>query len=355
MALINKNRVNGNFTTIQPPLNLPTMGAVTLTNQINVSVAFTAATQNAEGGPNRWYIFRTTTGGTSTDQIVYTSPVVLTGLQGTTTYTFSMATANAGGQTAFSAPTSPVTTQVPLSIVSGGTLTSDATYYYRTNATDSWGLSVTNYPLVCDILLVGAGGGGGHWQSGGGGGGEVAWILNATVPIGGGTFNYGAGGGNAGGNGGGAGGDGNRTWLTATAYEGRGGQGGGGVNAGTGRSRTGGYSGGNLFAGATPDNAPATAGGGGGAGGSAVGLSGNGGIGVTAFNGVNYGGGGMGGSSGNTANAGGHTYGGGISNGGNGTANRGGGAAGSNGANGAVAGNGGSGYAAIRYLKSRVE
>jgi hypothetical protein len=354
MPLINKNRVNGSFKTVEPPLNLPTMGAVTLTNQINVSVAFTAASQNAAGGINRWYIFRTTTGGVSTDQIVYTSPVVITGLTGSTTYTFSMATANAGGQTAFNTPTSPVTTGVPLSIVSGGTLTSDATYYYRTNATDSWGISVTNFPLVCDILLVGAGGGAGHWESGGGGGGQVSLITDATIPIGGGTFNYGAGGGSGGDGGGGPGGDGNKTWLTGTAYEALGGQGGGGVNT-SGRSRAGGASGNNLFAGATPTNAPATAGGGGGAGGSAVGLSGNGGIGVTAFNGVNYGGGGMGGSSGNSANTGGHTYGGGVSNGGNGTANRGGGAAGHRGANGSAGGSGGSGFAIIRYLKSKVE
>jgi hypothetical protein len=350
---LKKNTVNGRVKTIQPPINVPTIGTVTLTNQINVSVTFTPATQNAEGGPNRWYVFRTTTGGVSTDQIVSSSPVVINGLAGNTTYTFSVATANAGGTSAFSASTSPVTTQTPLSIVSGGTLTSDSTYYYRTNATDSWGISVTNFPLVCDILLVGGGGGAGHWESGGGGGGEAAWITNATIPIGGGTFNYGAGGATGGGNGGGAGGDGNRTWLTATAYEGRGGQGGGGVNT-SGRSRAGGQSG-NLNAGATPGNAPATAGGGGGAGGSAVGLSGNGGIGFTAFNGIAYGGGGMGGNSGNSSNPGGHTAGGGISNGNPGTANRGGGGAGNRDANGAAGGAGGSGWAIVRYLKTRVE
>lgn len=352
---LKKSKVNGRVKTIQPPINVPTIGTVTLTNQINVSVTFTPPAQNAEGGPNRWYVFRTTTGGVSTDQIVYSSPVVINGLQGNTTYTFSIATANAGGTSAFSASTSPVTTQTPLSIVTGGTLTSDATYYYRTNATNSWAIGVTNYPLECDILLVGGGGGAGHWESGGGGGGEAAWITNAIIPIGGGTFNYGAGGGNAGGNGGGAGGDGNRTWLTGTAYEGRGGQGGGGVNAGTGRSRTGGFSGGNLYAGATPANAPATAGGGGGAGGTAVGRAGNGGIGFTAFNGIAYGGGGMGGSSGDSNQVGGHTAGGGVSNGGSGTANRGGGGAGSYASNGAVGGNGGSGWAIVRYLKSKVE
>lgn len=57
----------------------------------------------------------------------------------------------------------------PKATVSGGTATSDSTYYYRTfTANDS--LVVTGGNLTADILVV-AGGGGTGWDVGGGGGG----------------------------------------------------------------------------------------------------------------------------------------------------------------------------------------
>lgn len=50
-------------------------------------------------------------------------------------------------------------------VVTGGTLTSDATYYYRV-FTAGGTLSVTNGPLSCDVLIVAGGGGA---STGGGG------------------------------------------------------------------------------------------------------------------------------------------------------------------------------------------
>jgi len=57
----------------------------------------------------------------------------------------------------------------PKPVLTGGTLTSDATYYYRTfTANDT--LGVTNGPISCDILIV-AGGASGARDGGGGGAG----------------------------------------------------------------------------------------------------------------------------------------------------------------------------------------
>lgn len=65
------------------------------------------------------------------------------------------------------------------SIVSGGTLTSDANYYYRTfTANDT--LSITQNSLTADVLLV-AGGGGAGWDAGGGGGGGGVIIALSKI------------------------------------------------------------------------------------------------------------------------------------------------------------------------------
>ena len=45
----------------------------------------------------------------------------------------------------------------PLSVVTGGTLSSDSTYYYRT-FTASGELGVSNSALNCDVVMVAGGG-----------------------------------------------------------------------------------------------------------------------------------------------------------------------------------------------------
>lgn len=58
----------------------------------------------------------------------------------------------------------------PVSVVTGGTLTSDDTYFYR-SFTGNGSLVVSGAPLACEYLVVAGGGSGG--PSGGGGGGGV--------------------------------------------------------------------------------------------------------------------------------------------------------------------------------------
>jgi len=78
----------------------------------------------------------------------------------------------------------------PVSVVTGGTLYSDSTYYYRV-FTGNGTLGVATSPLVADILVV-AGGGGAGLNSGGGAGGLLGFasqslsVNSYTITIGGG-------------------------------------------------------------------------------------------------------------------------------------------------------------------------
>ena len=55
----------------------------------------------------------------------------------------------------------------PKPVVTGGTLNSDATYYYRT-FTGNGSCIVSNASLTADILVIAGGGGGGGLRGGGG-------------------------------------------------------------------------------------------------------------------------------------------------------------------------------------------
>jgi hypothetical protein len=78
------------------------------------------------------------------------------------------------------------TSGLPIPIVTGGTLTSDSTYYYRAFTT-SGTLAVSVASLTADILVVAGGGGGGanngNGGSGGGAGGLVGY-ASQTMTIG---------------------------------------------------------------------------------------------------------------------------------------------------------------------------
>ena len=67
----------------------------------------------------------------------------------------------------------------PVSIVTGGTLSSDSTYFYRT-FTGNGNLVVSGVPLACQYFIVAGGGSGG--SSGGGGGGGVREITATLSP-----------------------------------------------------------------------------------------------------------------------------------------------------------------------------
>jgi hypothetical protein len=271
----------------------------------------------------------------------------------------------------------------------GGNIVFDGTYVYHTFT--STGAFIPTSSFRADYLVVagggsgansvgysecsGGGGAGGYrttvGTSGGGGAAETPVYLNASIPY---AVTIGAGG--AGKSTYGAGNQGNASeFFTinsraggAAGADGGGSAGGSGGGAGTsggvdrvaGLGTAGqGYDGGSSKAVASPSNSNA-GGGGGGAGGVGVagasGVAGNGGPGLTAFDGNVYAGGGGGNTfgSGGVQGSGGSGIGGsGIStgtsgNGGNGRVNTGSGG-GACGASGSVSGAGGSGIVIIRY------
>jgi hypothetical protein len=97
----------------------------------------------------------------------------------------------------------------PSSVITGGTLSSDSTYFYRTfTASGTFAVGGTNLSSA-DILIVAGGGGGGQamldggYQGGGGGGGAggLVYVSGASLAIGSYTVTVGGGGATNGGNG----------------------------------------------------------------------------------------------------------------------------------------------------------
>lgn len=84
---------------------------------------------------------------------------------------------------------------VPKPVVSGGSLSSDATYYYRT-FTSNGTFSVSNTSLTAQFFLVGGGGAGqrGNSAGGGGGGGRYTNWTSVSVPTGSHSVTIGSGG-----------------------------------------------------------------------------------------------------------------------------------------------------------------
>jgi hypothetical protein len=170
------------------------------------------------------------------------------------TYTFTVG-ASDGVNTAVTRSFSII---VPASIT-GGTLTSDSTYYYRT-FTGSGSLT-TNLSLNADILTIAGGGAGGSRATdgssqgaGGGGAGGLVWAPSYSVPSGTHTVEIGAGG--AGVSGTVAGNDGLDSTV-GSLLTAKGGGGGGGYS---GASQTSGKNGGSGGGGGR-DNSTTTSGG----------------------------------------------------------------------------------------------
>jgi hypothetical protein len=381
----------------------PTVGTATRTNDTTVSLGFTAG---ATGGKTITSYTVTSSPSISLSTSGTTSPLTVTGTFASgQAYTFSITASNANGVSGASGSSNSVTPFVPKPVVTGGTLTSDATYYYRT-FTANGTLGVSNSTLTADYVLVAGGGAGGVgrrstnakagintvWQPGGGGAGGVIYNTNQSIGVNSYSIVIGAGGtstvtgsydstngsnstgisqtatgggygggyyntggtmsGNSGGSGGGAGSVLDFTGPTTLGYTGSSGTAGqgnaGGNTPGTGNTDTGTAGGGGK--GAVGGNATASSQ-----------ASASGGSGSTYF-GTTYAGGGGGGSAQSTGGSGGSGGGGaGNSNGTGaptaGTANTGGGggggAMGSNGFNAGAAG--GSGIFVIRYTKVQVD
>jgi hypothetical protein len=256
-------------------------------------------------------------------------------------------------------------TAYPLSIATGGTVTTSGNYRIHTfTSTGTLTVPATGIPN-CEILVVGGGGGGGSDCGGGGGAGGVVYNSSFAVTSGSYTATVGNGGGsNTNGS--------NSTFSSLTAYGGgkggiylngagsSGGSGGGGNGTGAVGSGTSGQ--GNNGGSGSGDYAGGGGGGAGAVGGSSPGsnYAGNGGIGAAySISGTStyYGGGGGGGGM-NSAGIGG-TGGGGNGTirsaalpGYSGTANTGGGGGGSGRYDGG--GTGGSGIIILRYLSTAI-
>lgn len=133
------------------------------------------------------------------------SPLTITGNFLTdTNYTFTISAVNSNGSSQESS-SSNIVSPATFATISGGTLTSNSTHYFR-SFTSNDTLTITGKSINADILMVGGGGGAG-WDAGGGGGGGgviIATSKNLTtgsynIVIGnGGNYNTGAAGSNGG-------------------------------------------------------------------------------------------------------------------------------------------------------------
>lgn len=112
----------------------------------------------------------------STGSLTGTAPAV----SSNTTYSFTVTVSdgiNAAVSRSFSIPV------VAVGILTGGTLSSDSTYYYRT-FTGNGTLSISGLAPSLDLLLIGGGGGGGNDVGSGGGAGGLYFRQSYTVASG---------------------------------------------------------------------------------------------------------------------------------------------------------------------------
>jgi hypothetical protein len=383
---------NSNSITANTTPQSPTIGTLSFVSTSELSLTFTPAASGGSSITNYKY---------SADGINYTllsppqttSPLSLTGLNPNTLYSIYIKAVNTNGDSSASAASNSVSTGATFS---GGTLTSDATYNYRTfTSTGSLVVGVTAGTV--DILSIAGGGGANRYYGGGGGAGGYVYTSSRSISPGTYTVTIGSGGtGYANGTnttitggalsvtaavGGGAGGDGGGTSNNGATQGGSGGGGGSSANVPSGAASN---AAGQGNAGGNSPGSSGTYSGGGGGGAGAAGQTpsttnspgGNGGVGITNSN-INafgaatstgqfvspnyyYAGGGAGGTAVSTIGSGGY---GGGGNGGNslsgnlnttsatnGTSNTGGGGGGGAGSD-AVAKNGGSGILIVRWAK----
>jgi hypothetical protein len=155
-----------------PPTNL----IATATSYNTASVSFNPA---LSGSPISYTVTSSPGGFTGTGT---SSPITVSGLNQYTSYTFTATTTNSIGVGTASLISNGIVT--PGNVVTGGTLASDNTYYYRT-FTSNGTLAVSGGPgLTADVLAIAGGGGGGYTAdrtAGGGGAGGVLYAPNQTI------------------------------------------------------------------------------------------------------------------------------------------------------------------------------
>lgn len=215
MASNNRTNSSDRGKTVTDIPTVPTIGTAAVSGQ-TVTVEFTPS---AKGGTATGYTVVSTPG--SITATGASSPITVSGLSPTTAYTFVVRANNSTGSSEYSSASNSITTPA-LPSITGGTLTSDTTYYYRTFLS-SGTVTVTNGPLVVDALLIGGGTSGQTYN--GGRAGSVNLFTSVSTPTGDSSIVVGNGGyGN------------NRTNGTASTFLGNTASAGGGANGGNGLS-----------------------------------------------------------------------------------------------------------------------
>jgi hypothetical protein len=163
---------NSNSITANTVPDVPVIGTLSYISNTSLSLTFTPGANGGSSITNYKY---------STDGVNYTalspaqttSPLTISGLTPSQFYSFYIKAVNANGDSIASSISNSVYTG--LSTVTGGTLSSDSTYYYRT-FTSTANLIVSNVAINMDVLAVGGGGSSGdqtNVNAGGGAGGLV--------------------------------------------------------------------------------------------------------------------------------------------------------------------------------------
>jgi len=176
---------------VAPTPNPPTAVSATQLTATTASITFTAPTS----GPTvNSYIVTSSGGQTATGS---SSPITISGLVLGSSYTFTIQSVNDNGMGNASAESSSITIGLPE--VTGGTLASDSTYYYRT-FTSSGNLVVSKGSVSMDVLSIAGGGAGGgpatgvYYVHGGGGAGGARYDASYSASPGTYSLTVGAGG-----------------------------------------------------------------------------------------------------------------------------------------------------------------
>lgn len=276
--------VSSNSITANTVPNIPGTPVAEYASSTSATLTFTAGATGGSSITN--YKYSTDgTNFTALSPAQTSSPLTISGLTELSTYTFYIKAVNANGDSESSLSSNSLFIGP---VVTGGTLTSDSTYYYRT-FTGNGTLTVANSSIpISSILIAGGGGGGGGSAGAGGGAGGLLYTSGSTVSTGSYSVVIGSGGlGKAGNSGPGTGGDwgdngGNTTFNSLTAI---GGGGGGGEDGSRHPGQNGGSGGGTCyFSGYSPGSGTSGQGNNGGYGNTGYWAGGGGGAGAAGGN-----------------------------------------------------------------------
>ena len=161
----------------------------TFTEQVSISVSATATDSDST------ITYALASGSTLPSGVTLNSSTglisgTLPNISSNTTYTFTI---NASDGVNSVVPRTFSITSNALPEISGGILSSDSTYYYRT-FTLNGNFVVSNGPISTSILMVGGGGAGDNDHGGGGGAGGVLYHASRLLSVGSYAINIGAGG-----------------------------------------------------------------------------------------------------------------------------------------------------------------